>query len=284
MASAACNGCDRKRTNSLKGGREASTNRLGSGTGPRHTVLDPPGRLRFNATVQNPIIVALDVPEPETALRLAAELAPVVGAFKIGSELFTSAGPEIVRRIRATGAAVFLDLKFHDIPNTVAKTVAAATRLDVQMLTVHTSGGPDMMGGAEQSARQTARDLGRNAPLILGVTVLTSMDAANLRQAGVADDVGAQVERLATLAVSAGLRGLVCSPLEITALRRVLPAEIQLVTPGIRTGAEKADDQKRTLTPRQAIEAGANWLVIGRPIYASQDPRAAAGEILKSLR
>jgi orotidine-5'-phosphate decarboxylase len=234
--------------------------------------------------VQNPIIVALDVPEAETALRLAAELAPVVGAFKIGSELFTSAGPEIVRRIRATGAAVFLDLKFHDIPNTVAKAVAAATRLDVQMLTIHTSGGPDMMRAAEQSARQTARDVGRNAPLILGVTVLTSMDAANLRQAGVADDVGVQVERLATLAVSAGLRGLVCSPLEITALRRVLPAEIQLVTPGIRTGAEKADDQKRTLTPRQAIEAGANWLVIGRPIHAAQDPRAAAGEILRSLR
>ena len=261
-----------------------STKRLGSGTGRCHTVLDPPGRLRFNATVQNPIIVALDVPEAQTALRLAADLAPVVGAFKIGSELFTSAGPEIVRRIRAMGAAVFLDLKFHDIPNTVAKAVAMATRLDVQMLTIHTSAGPDVMRAAEQSARQTARDLGRNAPLILGVTVLTSMDAANLRQVGVADDVGAQVERLATLAVSAGLRGLVCSPLEITALRRVLPAEIQLVTPGIRTGAEKADDQKRTLTPRQAIEAGANWLVIGRPIYAAQDPRSAAGEILRSLR
>jgi orotidine-5'-phosphate decarboxylase len=234
--------------------------------------------------VQNPIIVALDVPEAETALRLAAELAPVVGAFKIGSELFTSAGPEIVRRIRGTGAAVFLDLKFHDIPNTVAKAVAAAMRLDVQMLTIHTSGGLDMMRAAEQSALQTARDLGRNAPLILGVTVLTSMDAANLRQGGVTDDVGTQVERLATLATSAGLRGLVCSPLEITALRRILPAEIQLVTPGIRTGVEKADDQKRTLTARQAIDAGANWLVIGRPIYAAQEPRTAAEEILRSLR
>jgi orotidine-5'-phosphate decarboxylase len=234
--------------------------------------------------MQNPIIVALDVPEAETALQLAAELAPVVGAFKVGSELFTSAGPEIVRRIRGTGAAVFLDLKFHDIPNTVAKAVAAATRLDVQMLTVHTSGGADMMRAAEQSAGQTARDLSRNAPLILGVTVLTSMDAANLRQIGAADDVQSQVERLATLAMSAGLRGLVCSPLEITALRRILPAEVQLVTPGIRTGAEKADDQKRTLTPRQAIDAGANWLVIGRPIYAAREPRAAAEEILRSLR
>ncbi len=234
--------------------------------------------------MQNPVIVALDVPQAETALHLAAQLAPVVGAFKIGSELFTSAGPEIVRRIRGTGAAVFLDLKFHDIPNTVAKAVAAATRLDVQMLTIHASGGTEMMRAAEQSARQTAAQSGRNAPLVLGVTVLTSMDANNLKEAGVTADVGHQVERLASLATNAGLRGLVCSPLEITALRRILPAEIQLVTPGIRTGAEKADDQKRTLTPREAIAAGANWLVIGRPIYAAPNPRAAAEEILALLQ
>ncbi len=234
--------------------------------------------------MQNPVIVALDVPQAETALQLAAQLAPVVGAFKIGSELFTSAGPEIVRRIRGTGAAVFLDLKFHDIPNTVAKAVAAATRLDVQMLTIHASGGTEMMRAAEQSARQTAAQSGRNAPLVLGVTVLTSMDTNNLKEAGVTADVGHQVERLASLATNAGLRGLVCSPLEITALRRILPAEIQLVTPGIRTGAEKADDQKRTLTPREAIAAGANWLVIGRPIYAAPNPRAAAEEILALLQ
>jgi len=231
----------------------------------------------------NPIIVALDVPAPETALELAAQLAPVVGAFKIGGELFTSAGPEIVRRIRATGAAVFLDLKFHDIPNTVAKSVAAATRLDVQMLTIHTSGGSEMMRAAEQSAQQTARQLGRVPPLVLGVTVLTSMDDGNLGEIGVAAKVGAQVERLARLAADSGLRGLVCSPLEITALRKVLPAAMQLITPGIRTGKEKADDQKRTLTPKEALAAGANWLVIGRPIYASENPRAAADEILASL-
>ena len=123
--------------------------------------------------MQNPVLVALDVPEADAALRLAAQLAPVVGGFKIGSELFTAAGPDIVRRIRATGAAVFLDLKFHDIPNTVAKSVAAATRLDVQMLTIHTSGGLEMMRAAAQSASETAVQAGRNPPLVLGVTVTT---------------------------------------------------------------------------------------------------------------
>ena len=233
--------------------------------------------------MQNPIIVALDVPEMASAVRLADELAPVVGAFKIGSELFTSAGPEIVRRIRGTGAAVFLDLKFHDIPNTVAKAVAAATRLDVQMLTVHTGGGLAMMRAAEESAQQTALQSGRNAPLVLGVTVLTSLDSHGLSELGLEGNVGRQVERLAELAAKAGLRGLVCSPLEIAALRQLLPAKMQLVTPGIRTGAEKGDDQKRTLSPREAIDAGANWLVIGRPIYAAENPRAAAEKILASL-
>ncbi|MDB6066347.1 MAG: Orotidine 5-phosphate decarboxylase [Pedosphaera sp.] len=233
--------------------------------------------------MQNPIIVALDVPQTEAALELAAQLAPVVGAFKIGSELFTSAGPEIVRRIRATGAAVFLDLKFHDIPNTVAKAVASATRLDVQMLTIHTCGGLEMMQAAEQSAQQTAKQIGHEAPLVLGVTVLTSMDSNNLSEVGAQANVGHQVERLATLAVKAGLRGLVCSPLEIVALRQVLPSRIQLVTPGIRMGKEKADDQKRTLSPKEALDAGANWLVIGRPIYAAENPRAAAEAILASL-
>lgn len=238
---------------------------------------------RFNAGVQNPVIVALDVPQAETALQLAAQLAPAVGAFKIGSELFTSAGPDIVRRVRATGAAVFLDLKFHDIPNTVAKAVASAVRLDVQMLTIHTSGGSEMMRAAEDSARRTAAELGRQPPLVLGVTVLTSMDSENLAEIGASPDVTAQVARLARLAAASGIRGLVCSPLEIAALRRILPAEMQLVTPGIRTGAEKADDQKRTLTPQEALAAGANWLVIGRPIYAAENPRAAAEKILASL-
>jgi orotidine-5'-phosphate decarboxylase len=233
--------------------------------------------------MQNPIIAALDVSSVEAALDLARKIAPAVGGFKIGKELFTSAGPDIVRQIRGTGAAVFLDLKFHDIPNTVAKAVAAATRLDVQMLTIHTSGGLEMMRAAEESAQKTALQSGRNAPLVLGVTVLTSMDGNALSEIGCDQNVGRQVERLASLAVKAGLRGLVCSPLEIAALRQILPSSVQLVTPGIRTGAEKADDQKRTLSPREAMAAGASWLVIGRPIYAAPDPRAAAEAILKSL-
>jgi orotidine-5'-phosphate decarboxylase len=233
--------------------------------------------------MRNPIIVALDVPTADAALKLVEQLAPVSGGFKIGSELFTSAGPDIVRRIRERGALVFLDLKFHDIPNTVAKAVASASRLDVQMLTIHTSGGLEMMRAAETSAQQTAKQIGGPAPLVLGVTVLTSSNSGTLAEIGCEANVGAQVKRLANLAVKAGLRGLVCSPLEIADLRRILPAHIQLVTPGIRTGAEKADDQKRTLTPRAAVDAGANWLVIGRPIYAAENPRAAAENILESL-
>jgi orotidine-5'-phosphate decarboxylase len=239
--------------------------------------------IKYSWAMRNPIIAALDVPSAEQALKLAEQIAPAVGAFKIGKELFVSAGPDIVKRVRATGANVFLDLKFHDIPNTVAKAVAAAVRLDVQMLTIHTSGGGEMMRAAEKSAQETAKALGRTAPLILGVTVLTSMDSNALTEIGCQPNVGHQVEKLATLAVNSGLRGLVCSPLEIADLREILPPGIQLITPGIRTGAEKADDQKRTLTPKEAIAAGSNWLVIGRPIYAAENPRAAAEKILSSL-
>jgi orotidine-5'-phosphate decarboxylase len=233
--------------------------------------------------VHNPIIVALDVPTAELALKLAKRVAPVVGAFKIGSELFTAGGPYIVRQIRSTGTPVFLDLKFHDIPNTVAKAVASAAQLDVQMLTVHACGGSEMMRVAEESAQRAARESGLNAPLVLGVTVLTSMNATTLSEIGGDTNVGRHVERLATLAVKSGLCGLVCSPLEIADLRKILPANIQLVTPGIRTGTVKGDDQKRTLTPSQALRAGANWIVIGRPICAAEDPRAAAEKILESI-
>ena len=234
--------------------------------------------------MRNPIIVALDLSDPEQALSLASALAPVVGVFKIGSELFTTAGPEIVRRIRGMGAQVFLDLKFHDIPNTVAKAIAAATRLDVQMLTIHASGGLEMMQTAEAAANQTALECGHKTPLVLGVTVLTSLDGGALSEVGCGTNVGTQVERLATLAVRAGLGGLVCSPLEIAGLREIMPDNVQLVTPGIRTGNEPADDQRRTLAPSEAIEAGATWLVIGRPICAAKDPRAAAESILASLK
>ena len=234
--------------------------------------------------MRNPIIAALDVPTAESALKLAAAVAPAVGAFKIGKELFVSAGPDIVRRVRDTGASVFLDLKFHDIPNTVAKAVEAAVRLDVQMLTVHASGGPAMLKAAAAAAEETARSLNRPTPLVLAVTVLTSLESTDLAAIGADDNIGRQVERLAKLAADSGVRGLVCSPLELVGLRQILPGDMQFVTPGIRPGGGGGDDQKRTLTPRQALEAGATWLVIGRPIYAATDPKAAAEAIQASLR
>src|ERR1035438_5911176 len=157
-------------------------------------------------SMRNPIIVALDVPTADAALKLVEQLAPVSGGFKIGSELFTSAGPDIVRRIRERGALVFLDLKFHDIPNTVAKAVAAAMQLDVQMLTVHTSGGLEMLKAAEQAAQEAAWRVGRPPPLVLGVTVLTSLDAGALKEIGLDANVEYQVRRLATVATKAGLR------------------------------------------------------------------------------
>ena len=233
--------------------------------------------------MRNPILVALDVPTAEAAFKLVEQLAPVAGGFKIGSELFTSAGPEMVRRIRGLGAPVFLDLKFHDIPNSVAKAVAAAVHLDVQMLTVHAAGGTEMLKAAEQVAQESAWRLGHSPPLVLAVTVLTSLDSNALSEIGLDPNVTRQVRRLANMANKAGLRGLVCSPREVAELRQMLPASTQLVTPGIRADSSSADDQKRTLTPREAISLGANWLVIGRPICAAEYPRAAAEKILASL-
>jgi len=232
----------------------------------------------------NPILVALDVPTPELAMSLVENLRELVGGFKIGSELFTTDGPEMVRSIRAGGSHVFLDLKFHDIPNTVAKAVAAAVRLDVQMLTVHTCGGLEMLKAAQKASEDTARQAMRNPPLILGVTVLTSMDTNQIQSVGISDSVGKQVERLAQLAVLSGIGGIVCSPLEIVQLRQTIPSAMQLVTPGIRGAEDEKGDQKRTLSAAEALSAGANWLVIGRPIYAAPDPVAAATKILDSLK
>ena len=234
-------------------------------------------------TMRNPIIAALDVPTAARALELARELAPVTGAVKIGLELFTVAGPEIVRAMRATGAKVFLDLKFHDIPNTVASAVRSAMELDVQMLTIHTCGASAMMKTAVGAAREVSQKRGIPEPLILGVTVLTSMDGAALGEIGLEGTPAAQVERLARLALASGLRGLVCSPLEVPLLRSFLPSDFQLVTPGIRPAGPATDDQKRTLTPKEAMAAGSSWLVIGRPIIAAPNPRKAAAEILASL-
>ncbi|MDX1953033.1 MAG: orotidine-5'-phosphate decarboxylase [Verrucomicrobiota bacterium] len=232
---------------------------------------------------RNPIIVALDVQESSRALELARALAGTVGALKIGSELFTIAGPEIVRQVRALGVPVFLDLKFHDIPNTVAQAVSSAVQLDVSMLTIHAGGGSAMMKAALEAARTSAAKFNRPEPLLLGVTVLTSLSDAELGEVGLEPNAVEQVARLARLAVQSGMNGLVCSPKEVPVLRGFLPPTFQLVTPGIRPAGSAMGDQKRTLTPREALEAGSNWLVIGRPICAAADPRRVAEEIVQTL-
>lgn len=226
----------------------------------------------------NPLVVALDRPDRAAALALAGSLAPLVGGFKLGLELYTAEGPAAVRAIAGLGRPVFLDLKLHDIPNTVAAAVRAAAGLGVALLTVHAAGGPTMLRAAAEAARAAG---GRTR--LLAVTVLTSLDEAELAATGVASGPLDQAVRLARLAVACGLDGLVASPLEITAIRAAVGREPILVVPGIRPAGAQAHDQKRTTTPRAALEAGADLLVIGRPITAAPNPAAAARAIVEEI-
>jgi orotidine-5'-phosphate decarboxylase len=230
--------------------------------------------------MQNPIIAALDVPTVEQALKLAQQLAPAVGAFKIGKELFTSAGPDIVRRVRDTGASVFLDLKFHDIPNTVAAACRVAASQGVWMLNVHASGGKKMLAAAREATDATS---GRK-PLLIGVTVLTSLSAAELPEIGLAADVEATVMRYASLVSDAGLDGVVCSAEEAPMLRARFGDKFKLVTPGIRLAADAKGDQTRVVTPQAAIDLGADYLVIGRSITHARDPIATLNQINDELQ
>ncbi|HJR58010.1 MAG TPA: orotidine-5'-phosphate decarboxylase [Vicinamibacterales bacterium] len=228
------------------------------------------------------LLVALDVESGDRALQLADQLRGVAGGYKIGKRLFTLEGPAIVRALVERGDRVFLDLKFHDIPNTVAAAVTAATSLGVWMLNVHASGGRRMMEAARQAAADTAAREGRQAPLVIGVTVLTSMNADALADVGVPVPIMEQVERLARLAQSAGLEGVVASPQEIRMIREACGPDFIIVTPGIRGGAAVVsgkDDQQRTMTAREAIAAGATYIVVGRPIIGSENPRLAASRL-----
>ena len=239
----------------------------------------------------NPILVALDVESAARAVELADALRGSVGGFKIGKQLFTAAGPAMVRELTSKGDRVFLDLKFHDIPNTVAGAVQSAVATGAWMVNVHASGGSAMMKAAAESARKTAAALDRPRPLVIAVTVLTSMDDGALNEVGVSRPMLEQVVHLAKLAKTSGLDGVVASPQEVAAIRRACGPDFQIVTPGIRPlqqGSGQADqlgkdDQARTLTPAEAITAGASYLVIGRPITAAANPREAAEQIAASL-
>ena len=237
----------------------------------------------------NPILVALDVESAAKAMALADQLRGAVGGYKIGKQVFTAEGPAMVRELTSRGDRVFLDLKFHDIPNTVAGAVQSAVATGAWMVNVHASGGTAMMQAAAAAASTAAAAAGRPRPLVIAVTVLTSMTDAALAEVGVARPLLSHVVHLALLAKAAGLDGVVASPQETRAIREACGPDFQIVTPGIRpphegTRQQGKDDQARTLTPAEAISAGATYLVIGRPITAAPNPRQAAERIAATLR
>ncbi len=232
----------------------------------------------------NPIICAVDTTDVTMAKALAGKLSGSVGALKLGLEFFTANGIAGVQHIANAQSPVFLDLKFHDIPNTVSKAVKATSAMDTFILTVHTLGGRDMMKAASDAASDNTAKTGKRRPYVVGVTVLTSMDQSDLNGIGISAAVADQVKRLAELAQSSGLDGVVCSPLEIELIRSVCGKDFKLVVPGIRPAGSASGDQKRVLTPREAVDRGADFLVIGRPITENNDPASAAQAIVDSLK
>jgi orotidine-5'-phosphate decarboxylase len=243
--------------------------------------------LSFDAHPRSSLIVALDFDSLTTALKFANHVADLVGMFKIGSQLFTSAGPEAIRQIAQLGSGIFLDLKFHDIPNTVAGAVLASAAMPgVQLVNVHALGGTAMMRAAAQ-AISAGVPMGADRPRLLAVTVLTSMDQKAIREVGIAGPPSTRALKLAKLAQKAGVDGVVASVAEAKAIRKTCGREFLIVTPGVRPKDKglgtKKDDQARTATPRAAIKAGADFIVVGRPILAAADPRAAAEEIVNEI-
>lgn len=231
----------------------------------------------------NPIICALDTETVERAVNLAEAIKNDVGALKLGLEFFTSNGPEGIQAVSKVGLPIFLDLKFHDIPNTVARAVYAATALDVFMLTVHTSGGKAMMQTCVQSAYEASKVHNTRKPLIVGVTVLTSFDQEDLTNVNVQADLKDHVGHLASLAYDSGLDGIVCSAHELAQVKEACGQDFKTVVPGIRPAGEATHDQKRTVAPSEAMDMGADYLVIGRAITQHAEPGNAAREIAASI-
>jgi len=241
----------------------------------------------FDAHPRSSVIVALDFDSLNTALKFAKSLADLVGMFKIGSQLFTAAGPAAVKEIAALGPGIFLDLKFHDIPNTVAGAVLSCAAMSgVQLVNVHALGGTAMLQAAAQ-AISAGVPMGADRPRLLAVTVLTSMDHKAIREVGIGGPPKTRVVRLAKLAKSAGVDGVVASVQEARAIRKACGRDFLIVTPGVRpkekASSSNGDDQARTATPTEAIKAGADFLVVGRPILAAADPRAAAQAIVEEI-
>ena len=233
-------------------------------------------------TPKDRIIIALDVKDKEEAAKVVSGLKDA-RTFKVGLELFTAEGPALFQKLRVLRKDIFLDLKLHDIPNTVAGAVRSAVRHGVQMMTIHTSGGKEMMARAAAAARETSEAEKLPRPLLLGVTVLTSLKSAELEEVGMNPDVSGQVIRLAGLAKAAGMDGVVCSPQEIEIVRKEFGRELLVVTPGIRPAWAAAQDQKRIMTPAEAVAKGADYLVIGRPITGAPSPSEAFQKIVEEL-
>jgi orotidine-5'-phosphate decarboxylase len=226
------------------------------------------------------IIIALDVNSRREALGLIEPLKELTGMVKVGLQLYTAEGPTLVREIVELGVNVFLDLKFHDIPNTVRNAAVEAAKLGVSMMTIHTAGGRAMMESVSKSLQDK---FGSKKPIVVGITVLTSLDDTALQDIGVGSATNDQVLRMARLADSSGLDGVVCSPREIRMIRGVARSGFKIVTPGIRMPGQSADDQERTATPKEAIGAGADYIVVGRSVTNAPDPRAAMQELIQSL-
>jgi orotidine-5'-phosphate decarboxylase len=238
----------------------------------------------MNSIAKDRLIVALDVSTERRARELVDSLRGIVGMFKIGSQLFTEAGPKIVSEIATSGNGVFLDLKFHDIPNTVSSAAAAATRLGVSIFNVHASGGREMMRRTADAVSEVATNEGLKRPSVIAVTILTSSDATMLSEVGIASEPEIQVRRLSLLAEASGMDGVVASPHEVAGVRSTVRSSgFLIVTPGVRPLGAALDDQIRVMTPAQAIRAGADYIVVGRPITSAKDPVESAAQILEEM-